>query len=226
MRKVIFRILIGFVISTSVSANDSIYLTGLEISKSNSYYYIGYISALPNSKLGNGFVQRIWIDHLSYEYSGGSGYTEAKAPGVSYSVGFQKSNEQYSFGAYLGVQDRNTKLSPNDPSNTSNGNNFAVITALDFTKKFSNSHSLELMGNHSPEIGYWSRIRYIHQRDLSFGPEFSVQGNDSYRNTKIGLFIGNIKIVEKTTAQLRIGHSKNDDLRGSTYFGIDINRSF
>lgn len=221
--KRLFLVSITCVLSSQfATASEAIILSGAETSKSNSYYYFGYISPLPASTLGNGFVQRIWIDHLTYEYIGGGGTTEAKAPGVAYSLGYQKSLNDYSFGAYIGAQDRTTKLSPNDPTNKSEGNNLAMVMALELTKKFTDTNSIELMASNSPEIGYWSRIRFITGQNIKFGPEYSVQGNDSYRNTKLGLFIGNIPISQNISYQIKIGHSKNDDSKGSTYIGIDF----
>lgn len=203
-------------------AKESIVLSGFEYSKNNSYLYAGHISPLGNSSLGNGYVQRVWLDYLTYEYSGGPGNVKAKAPGVTYALGYQAAINDLIWGAYVGVQSRTTSLSPNDPGNTSDGNKVAAIISLDLTQKITNNSSFELMGSNSPTNGYWSRMRLQLGDSVKFGPEYSVQGNDSYRNTKIGFFLGNFMVSNQLNLQLKIGHSKNENLPGSTYIGIDF----
>lgn len=207
-------------------AEGSIALTGFESAKNNGYYYVGFLNALEGSRLGNGFVQRFWADYLTYQYYNGSSDINAKAPGLAYSLGYQKSTETYSWGAYLGLQGRNTNLTPDDPGNDSRGNRGSVVVALDGRQKLHDHLAIELMGNYAPNTGYWSRARIPIGSNIKTGPEYSIQGNPSYQNQKIGWFVSDVDLGSGFKTGAKVGYSKNYGLGGSPYFGLDLSKYF
>lgn len=211
-------------IAKNSNASDSLVLTGIESSKNNSYYYLGYINSLNDSKLGNGYIQRLWVDYLTYEYSNGTSDINAYAPGISYSLGYQKTKEKYAWGGYIGIQARNTNLSPDDPGNKLRGNRGSIVVAVDGKHQVIDQLFVELMGNYAPDTGYWSRARIPFGIAMKTGPEYSIQGNPNYQNQKIGWFISDIDIGERFKGGIKTGYSKNNGLGGSIYLGLEINK--
>lgn len=205
-------------------AEGSLALTGFESAKNNGYYYVGFLNAFEGSRLGNGYVQRFWADYLTYQYNNGTSDVNAKAPGIAYSLGYQKSTETQSWGAYLGVQGRKTNLSPDDPGNDSRGNRGSVVVALEGRQKLHEAFAVELMGNYAPNTGYWSRARLPIGTSIKTGPEYAVQGNPSYQNQKVGWFVSDIDLGSGFKTGGKLGFSRNNGMGGSLYFGLDLTK--
>jgi len=206
------------------NAEDSLALAGFESAKNNGYYYVGFLNAFEGSRIGNGYVQRFWVDYLTYQYNNGTSDINAKAPGLSYSLGYQKSTDTQSWGAYLGLQGRRTNLTPDDPGNDSRGNQGSLVIALDGRQKIANNLAVEFMGNYAPNTGYWSRARIPIGSTVKTGPEYVIQGNPNYQNQKIGWFISDIDIGSGFKTGVKAGYSKNNSLGGSMYFGLDLTK--
>jgi hypothetical protein len=206
------------------NAEDSLALAGFESAKNNGYYYVGFLNAFEGSRIGNGYVQRFWVDYLTYQYNNGTSDINAKAPGLSYSLGYQKSTDTQSWGAYLGLQGRRTNLTPDDPGNDSRGNQSSLVIALDGRQKIVNNLAVEFMGNYAPNTGYWSRARIPIGSTVKTGPEYVIQGNPNYQNQKIGWFISDIDIGSGFKTGVKAGYSKNNSLGGSMYFGLDLTK--
>lgn len=222
-----FKFLLIAILCSSMSAvraSDSIALTGFESAKNNGYYYLGFLNAFDGSRLGNGYVQRFWVDYLTYQYSNGSADINAKAPGLAYSLGYQKTTDQYNWGAYLGIQGRRTNLTPDDPGNDSRGNRGAAVVAIEGRYKPTDFIAAELMANYAANTGYWSRARIPIGTQVKTGPEYSIQGNPSYQNQKIGWFVSDIDLGSGFKTGGKVGYSKNNGLGGSIYFGLELSK--
>ena len=205
-------------------AEGSLALTGFESAKNNGYYYVGFLNAFEGSRLGNGYVQRFWADYLTYQYNNGTSDVNAKAPGLAYSLGYQKTTNTQSWGAYLGIQGRKTNLSPDDPGNDSRGNRGSVVIALEGKQKLDDLVAAELMGNYAPNTGYWGRARIPIGSTIKTGPEYAIQGNPSYQNQKVGWFVSDIDLGSGFKTGAKFGYSKNNGLGGSMYFGLDLTK--
>jgi Cellulose biosynthesis protein BcsS len=105
-------------------------LAGAEYGGDNAYYYAGLLVPFPGGDLGNGFVQRNWVDWLRYEYDNGTRTITAKAPGAVVALGYTKSAEPGSMNVCAGPVYRNTDFSrPMIPKATSAARNGASIWA-------------------------------------------------------------------------------------------------
>jgi len=220
----LFLLAIGLLNSNFSNAADSLALTGFDSAKNNGYYYVGFLNAFDGSRLGNGYVQRFWADYLTYQYYNGTADINAKAPGLAYSLGYQKTTDQYSWGAYLGIQGRRTNLTPDDPGNDSRGNRGAAVVALDGRYKLETYLAAELMGNYAANTGYWSRARIPIGVTVKTGPEYSIQGNPNYQNQKIGWFVSDIDLGSGFKTGGKVGYSKNNGMGGSIYFGLELSK--
>lgn len=225
LKRIQLTLLIALTLLYSIcKAEGSLALTGFESAKNNGYYYVGFLNAFEGSSLGNGYVQRFWADYLTYQYNNGIGDVNAKAPGLAYSLGYQKSTETQSWGAYLGIQGRKTNLTPDDAGNDSRGNRGSLVVALEGKQKIVDSLAVELMGNYAPNTGYWSRARVPVGTTFKTGPEYAIQGNSNYQNQKVGWFVSDIDLGSGFKTGAKAGYSKNNGLGGSIYFGLDLTK--
>ena len=66
-RHIFVAMLLGF--TGQSAAADRLALAGAEYGDDNAYFYAGLLVPFTDSDLGNGFVQRYWLDWLQYEYN-------------------------------------------------------------------------------------------------------------------------------------------------------------
>lgn len=224
MNKLYFSLL--FLISSHTFATDLI-LSGVDTSKNTSYYYLGYIKPLEGNELGKGFVSRFWFDYLSYDYASGSNTVQASAPGISYSIGFQKILSTFSFGAFLGAEIRKTELSPIDYSNEAEGTIISPLISVEAQNKFSNFSVLNINASLRPNImGYWTRVSLGFGDKFKTGPEVTIQGDSTYQINRYGWFVNGIDIGNQTYIGGSLGVTKADNISYLPYVGLNFVKSF
>lgn len=215
-----------FFLSGQTFATDLI-LSGADTSKNASYYYLGYIKPLQGSELGKGFVSRFWLDYISYDYASINSRVEATAPGVSYSIGYQKSLETFTFGAFLGAEIRKTELSPIDNSNEAEGTIISPLISVEAQNKFSNFSVLNFNASLRPNImGYWTRVSLGFGDKFKTGPEVTIQGDSTYQIKRYGWFINGIDIGNQTYIGGSLGMIKADGVSNLPYVGLNFVKSF
>ena len=224
MRKL--NCLLFLFLTCPVYATDLI-LTGADSSKNSSYYYLGYITPFHGNELGSGYVSRFWLDYIEYDYASGNSRIQASAPGISYSIGFQRSVDKFSFGAFIGAEIRKTELSPNDSSNNANGTKINPLLSLEAQNKFSDFSSINFNGSLEPNtIAYWSRVRLGIGNTYKTGPEISIQGDSTYHTKKFGWFLNGINVGKEIYLGGKLGATKTDASSYQPYVGIDLVKSF
>jgi hypothetical protein len=85
------------------------------------YLYAGLLVPWPGHRLGDGLVQRYWVDHFSYQYDADGQRIEAEGVGMEGVLGWTVSGERGYAGVYAGLRLVNTELSPDDPSSRVQG---------------------------------------------------------------------------------------------------------
>ena len=154
--------LLGLLFSMALQArgDGKLALAGAEYGGDNGYYYAGLLAPLPGSDLGNGFVQRYWVDWLRYEYDNGNRTITAKAPGAAAALGYARSTGQGSFSVYAGPVYRHTELSPDDRNSDVRGAQWGM--------------NLSLQGEHRLDIGnflsYHQAFLEVSLSDPEHGP--------------------------------------------------------
>jgi hypothetical protein len=213
-------------VSSHAFATDLI-LSGADTSKNSSYYYLGYITPLEGSELGKGFVNRFWLDYISYDYASGSNTVQASAPGISYSIGFQKTLDKLSFGAFLGAEIRRTELSPIDYSNEAEGTKINPLISVEAQNKFSSFSVINFNASLKPNnMGYWTRVSLGFGDKFKTGPEVSIQGDSTYQTNKYGWFISGIDIGNQISIGGKLGMTKTDNTSYLPYIGLNLGKSF
>ena len=154
----LFLLCLPLVTAVQVLANDKLALAGAEYGGDNAYYYAGLLAPFPGSNLGNGFVQRYWVDWLRYEYDNSSQTITAKAPGVAVALGYSRSAASGSISVYAGPVYRNTNLSPDDPESDVRGAQWGVNLSLQAESRFDERWRANGIASYTTgTASYWTR---------------------------------------------------------------------
>lgn len=207
-------------------AQERIALAGVEASRDNQYAYLGAVLPLPGQQLGRGFVQRYWLDYIAYRYEKTPQQgIDAKVAGVEAALGYQQSGVASWWGGYLGARYADTRLSPGDPYNDSEGRRLRAKLQLEGETEVGAGWRINGIVSHLVGDGnYWLRLRA--QTTLGnqwhLGPEWVAQGDPNYRAYKMGAFLGNIRLGAGSALTLKAGVSKSDNDSASPYAGAEF----
>ncbi|HQT30079.1 MAG TPA: cellulose biosynthesis protein BcsS [Thiobacillus sp.] len=210
----------------SVPAQGGVALTGLEASRDNRSAYLGVVLPLSGQSLGQGFVQRYWLDYTGYQYEKQPFQTiQVDVAAVEAALGYQHSSAGSWWAAYLGAHYSDTHLSPADPDNTNQGKQLRA--KLQFEGETDLAAGWRVNGIVSHLVGdfnYWTRLRVqtTLANRLHVGPELVVQGDAYYDAYKLGLFVGNIPLGRHSAFTLKGGISQTLKETASLYLGTEF----
>lgn len=207
-------------------AQEGIVLSGVEASRDNQYAYLGVVMPLSGQRLGQGFVQRYWLDYTGYTYEKQPFQTiDSAVTAVEAALGYQQSNANSWWAGYLGAHYSDTRLSPNDPDNTNQGRQWHARLQLEGETDVAsgwrgNGIASYLIG----DFNYWARLRLQTTlgNQLHIGPELVVQGDSYYDAYELGVFVGNIMLGETSALTLKGGVSQSSNESASLYLGAEF----
>lgn len=206
-------------------AQEKIALAGIEASRDSQYAYLGMVLPLPGQRLGQGLVQRYWLDYTTYRYEKTPGQDiDAKVAGVEAALGYQNGSERGWWSAYLGGRYGNTRLNPNDFENEDRGGELNFKLQLEGESALSSAWRVNGIVSHLiGQSSYWSRLRVqtVLSNQLLFGPELVAQGDPRYHLYKLGLFVGGIKLGHDAALTVKAGASKLDSESVGAYAGVE-----
>jgi hypothetical protein len=209
-----------------VWAQDGVVLTGGEGSRDNQYAYLGMVMPLSGQRLGQGFVQRYWLDYVGYRYEKQPfEYVDAGVTAVEAALGYQQSTANSWWAAYLGAHYADTRLSPNDPDNDSEGKQLhARLQFEGETDVAAGWRGNGIVSYLVRDFNYWVRLRLqtTLENQLHIGPELIVQGDAYYDAYRLGVFVGNIPLGETSALTLKGGLSQSSDTSASLYLGAEF----
>lgn len=210
----------------SAGAQKGVVLTGMEASRDNHYAYLGTVLPLSGQHLGQGFVQRYWLDYVAYRYEKTPAEEiDATVSAVEAALGYQKSSARGWWGAYLGARYANTRLSPRDPDNNDRGGRLRAKLQVEGEKEVGAGWRVNGIASHLlGDANYWTRLRLqtTLRNQWHIGPEMIAQGDSNYSAYKVGAFLGNIKLGAPSALTLKAGVSKPEDDSASLYAGAEF----
>ena len=214
--------------SPLVLGDDRLALGGVEYSGAGSYAYAGVIMPLSEHPSGSRFVQKYWLDWLTYSYDKNGQSIDAQAAGLEAALGYQISNSQGWAGLYIGGLVRNTELSPDDVGNGARGTKLRLKLQADGELTPQHWRLAGIAAYIAGQNAFWLRARALH--DLSghlwTGPELIYQGDPTYRRTQLGWVIEGFKLGAGFTLGIKAGASKNAGESTHAYMGLEIARWF
>lgn len=204
------------------TAPEGFVLAGAEKSQDDYYAYLGLVTPVGDARLGDGLVQRYWLDRFAYEYVKDNIRYRANGQGVEAALGYQRGSAAGWWAAYGGAALRHIELSPADPTSSADGTRLRFKVQLEGERKISDS--VRLIGNSSYLFGqqaYRASGRLAFGSRLLFGPEYTIQGDPDYRMRKAGLFIGGIPIG-KAALSVHAGKRRISGRESEGYAGLDF----
>ena len=214
------------------ASGDNMIVGGGQVGGQNSTYgTAGLITPLPGTAAGDGWVDRLFAEEVSYRYKAAGGrIIDGRAYGGNAAVGYQVSDEDGWLGAYVGPSLLHTSLSPNDPANKSRG--FKVSARFQVEGEYNIADDFKINGNTSYEAfqssAYWARLRALYRLDGSIylGPEGVVQGDDNYKAWQAGLALVGVPVTEQATVGFDAGIHKTQGFSYSPYGGMEFGVNF
>jgi hypothetical protein len=219
-------VLAASLLSLSVWAQENVVLTGLEASRDQQYAYLGAVLPLSGSQLGQGWVQRYWLDYNAYRYEKlPLQYIDTQVTAVEAALGYQQSSAHSWWGVYLGARYADTRFEPDDPDNADGGKQWRAKLQLEGETELGAGWRINGIASHLlGDANYWARLRL--QTTLAnqwhIGPEVIVQGDANYSAYRVGAFLGNIKLGETSALTLKAGVSQSDADPASMYLGAEF----
>jgi Cellulose biosynthesis protein BcsS len=211
-------------------ADGNILLTGAELREQGTHYaYVGSLSPLPgDNRLGDGWIQRYWLDTYTYDYEAGPSTIEVRAYGVEAALGYQGATGQVNWGASIGLRFQHTSLDPEDPGNDTRGNHAWPKLQIEGGAPMGARWRANLIAAYVAKIdGYWTRGRFMRELAGSHqaGLELIAQGDPNYSAQKLGLVYGGIKLGENWGAAARAGYHFQSGAN-SAYVSLEFSRNY
>lgn len=209
-------------------ARDWLGLTGVELAeKHNSYAFVGAITPLASdAALGQGWVQRYWLDWVEYRFDSDGEEVRARAPGFSAAVGYQQSSSIGFWGAYAGAAYRETTLTPDRPKAEVRGSQSSLQLLGELDRRFAQRWRFAgaIQFSAGPD-SYWSRAKFLNKSStVNFwqGVEIVFQGDPDYKAYKLGLVLDELPVGNRVTANFKVGVNKTKGLKAGGYAGIEF----
>ncbi|WP_189836426.1 cellulose biosynthesis protein BcsS [Sulfuriferula multivorans] len=226
------RLLLGTLLAgamVSASAAEGITLGGMETDGANSYLYAGILAPVGPGPMGNGLVQRYWIDHVEYRYASAGQTVKAEGWGAEAALGFQGAERDRWWGTYLGAVCRDTRLSPDDPNSRARGESVRLKVQAEMQAPIAANWSAN--GNLSYILGqkaYWARLRLLTPfgNGMHIGPELLLQGDPNYNARQFGLVLANLRLAQSIDTAIKMGVRHTSGEAARAYFGIEFGRAF
>lgn len=208
-------------------AADGLALTGAEVAEDGSrYVYLGAIVPLArNSRLGNGWMQRVWLDWMTYRFDSAGQEIEAKGPGASWMLGYQ-GGSRFRYGFYAGAGYRNTELSPDQPAINNRGRQTGWAAIGEVAGDLGALWQWDGIGAvaDKPDGSYWTRLRLLRKIGagrIRTGVETTAYGDTDYSGANWGLVVDSIPLARRASFGIKLGTRKIKGLDAGYYAGVD-----
>ncbi|MCX7183802.1 MAG: cellulose biosynthesis protein BcsS [Nitrosospira sp.] len=207
-------------------------MTGGETNTGTTYsaLYAGMIMPIHNrlGGLGNGMVQRLWVDRLTYAYDNGGQQTQAEQRGIEGSLGYQKSGPWGSWATFAGVVYRDTQFTPDALSNPARGGFVRGRFQIEGERILNKDWRVNINANYvTGQNSYWARGRLLYNLNerMLTGPEAIVLGDPNFQIKQYGWAMTGLRVLLGTDVTMRGGAREAVD--GTTmYLGLELARPF
>lgn len=207
-------------------------MTGGETNTGTTYsaLYAGIIMPIHSrlGGLGNGMVQRLWVDRLTYSYDNGGQLTQAEQRGIEGSLGYQKSGPWGSWATFAGVVYRDTQFTPDALNNPARGGFIRGRFQIEGERILNDKWRANVNANYvTGQNSYWARGRLLYNLNerMLVGPEAIVLGDPNFQIQQYGWAMTGLRLLLGADVTMRGGARKAVD--GTTmYLGLELARPF
>jgi hypothetical protein len=218
-------------IATSAQAADNLFLGGTDQSSLGSYSYLGALVPIGQSKLGDGWVMRQWLDRLTYQYNGSVPGIRAEAYGYAPAIGYQwpVSDGSNHAGLYAGLRVAHTQLSQDDPSNVDRGTRARFSLQGELTSQLGAMAQNQFLAQGEFGNGAYfvrDRLAWRVLGHYTFGPEVIAKGSRVYQAREAGLCFGGIALTSRMSLLVRGGVNQQPGEPTVGDFSVEMSASF
>jgi hypothetical protein len=218
-------------IAAAAQSADSLFLAGTDQSSLGSYSYLGALVPVGQSKLGDGWVMRQWIDRLTYRYNGSVPDIHAEAYGYAPAIGYHwpMSGGSHHAGLFAGLRVAHTQLNPDDRSNVDRGTRARLSLQGELTSQLGAMAQNQLLAQ--GELGngaYYVRDRLAWRvfGHYTFGPEAIAKGSREYRAREVGVCFGGIALTSRASLLVRGGVDQQPGQPTVGDFSVELSAKF
>jgi hypothetical protein len=219
---------VGLTWTTPTHAREWLGLTGAEMAEQGSAYaFAGAIVPFgSDTVLGQGWVQRYWLDWVEYRFNSEGEQVRARAPGFSASLGYQNSDGTGSWAAYVGAGYRDTDLTPDRPNAKVRDAQSALLLLAETDHRFAEAWRFNgaIQYSAGPD-SYWSRAKFLRKSPSAtfwLGMEIVFQGDPDYKAYKLGLVLDELPVSSRVNLNFKLGAVKTKGLETDAYAGIEL----
>ncbi len=208
----------------AAQADDRLWILTGEAYKDNYYLGGGLLIPFPRSHLGQGWVQRYWLDTFTYTYEAGPQQIDSSVWGAEAMLGYQASRPGLSGAVYLGVRYSDAHLSPDDPGSALRGQQWFPKAQVEGDAMLSQNWRASAIVAYTFILdGYWTRLRVVHGLTGSkfLGPEVVAQGDPNYSALKLGAVFGGIPLSSRVSLNVKGGYRWQSGA-DSPYIGAEL----
>lgn len=177
------------------ATNQGDFFTGFSVSDDSIYGYLGANYAFNGDIDSSGWIANGVYGHGEYEYD-----TTVKIDGtvdqVDLGVGYQWVNDKGRTSVTVGGLFVEHDLSPSDPTNPVEGDDFGLKVKVMMTRSFDHGLNGLVMGDYATSFdSYWSRASLTKDiASFQLGPEIIAMGNEEWDEIRYGLTLGGIQV--------------------------------
>lgn len=192
--------------------------------------YAGIIAPIHSrfGGLGNGFVQRWWVDRVTYSYDNNGQNTQAEQLGAEGSLGYQKSGPWGSWAMFAGAVYRDTNFSPDAQNNPARGGFVRGRIQVEGERILNQDWRVNINANYvTGQDSYWARGRLLYNLNARrlIGPEVIVLGDPNFQIRQYGGVVMGLNVLSIADVAVRGGAREAHD--GTTfYLGLELARPF
>ena len=204
--------------------------TGVSAKEDSWYAYLGAVHALNGDINAEGWLVRGFIGAGETDYRAGVlGTIDSDIFDADLMVGYQIFEGRNRYTGYIGANYHDNDLSPNDPGNSTRGDEIGAKIQLEADSWIGDLWNVGAIVSYSTaNDAYWARARlgYDWGGGWLIGPEGVLSGDDEYDEQRIGAFISGIP-VGPLNASLAVGYA--DTSRGgddSIYGSLGLSMQF
>lgn len=233
---VLFFVLINFTYSALAEDESEqrwLVFSGGSIATENQFFYSGGRFHAAGDTAGGGLILEALAGSGQYIYSTANvpgGLVSGRFSVVELSAGWGHRWDNGRVIGFVGVNYEDHELSPVDPGNTNQGEEWGIIAKIDLWVKPVDRVMVTAYGSVTSVFsGYYAQLfagYRVHQdHDIYIGPETSVAGNNSYQEFKVGGRISGFSILKLSFA-VSAGFAYSDDATESAYAALSSWRAF
>lgn len=210
---------IGLLLSTLAmpALAESVWVGGASGADTTRVAYLGWMAPLPGQRLGDGWSYSVFADHVAYEYDKGLTVVDARATSLRVSLSRQVPVAGGSFAYGLGLQTRETRLSPDDPGNRNRGSHVRAVGEL----QWRSSEKADWRSGFYGQYVFAARNDYaklfVGRRlgnHVAIGPQIWTGGDPTYRVHGAGLSLDGWRVgAVRMTAVLGAEHAEGGTTR-------------